>query len=353
MPNPADYDQTIQEKEHHVMTVTERPPLGYGNPDAKISITERLKDPLQAELIEKAGEIIISGEVFVPVTDMDDGCIDGRIANLVRFINTENLEEQEHVIIDQGHERAKVAGGGYVTALAMYIAVKFNSGSVDGDLAAVTEVMTREGVYCGAHTGEHSDPNDGVTDCGANDKIDKILRSAVEYAAHIRGDAEALLSVAGVTVEEAAKDEVESSWKTAAQDEAYFEGSNGDTRLDIVKKAMMDAQIASGSEKPVAVSKDLAGSHNEAFIVVNYQDGVTLSQRQLFTRLQAEYSEIDPKQLPQAFVVDAWRIVQLATALKQGDESLDMTKLLYAGVAYQLATAATLTDGSLRVLIAQ
>jgi len=349
-------DSSLFEKEHTPMQVTEIEPLGFGNPDAKISITERLNDPLEAEMIAAAGELILGGEKFVPVTDTDDGCIDGRIASLVRFINSENFEEQESFIADDGHERAKVAGGGYITALAMYIAAKFNTGSADGDLAAVTELLTKEGLYCGAHTGEHSDPNDHVTDCGANDKIDKILLTAVQYASNIRGTTEALLAVAGVQLDEgtvtAIDANIQKNWKTAAESD-YFDGSDGDSRMLVIKQAMVDAQKTSGAEKPVAVSKDLAGSHNEAFIVVNYREGVTMSQRRLQAKLIAEYPDVDPKDLPQAFVVDAWRIVELAITLKKADPELDMTTLLYSGVAYQLATAATLTDGSLRVIIAQ
>jgi len=355
MSNPPEADDFSGfEKEPHTMII-EIEPLGFGNSEAKISITERMKDLLEATMINRQGEIILEGQEFVAVDNKDDGCIDGRIAHLVRFINSANFEEQES-LADQGHERAKVAGGGYITALAMYIATKFNTGSADGDLAAVTALLTSEGVFCGAHTGEHSNPDDHVTDCGANDKIQKILVRAVEFAGNIREKTEALLAVAGVTLdpETAASvdGKMQSAWGKAA-DSDYFDGSDGDSRMLVIKQAMVDAQNISGAEKPVAVSKDLAGKHNESFIVVNYNDGTTLSQRQLQERLMAEFPDVPVEKLPQAFVVDAWRIVELATALNKADETLDMTTLLYSGVAYQLATAAELTDGSLRVIIAK
>lgn len=369
MPDKSDSDVYLRtEKERVAMEITEISPLGFGNPNAKISLTECMKDPLQAELIERAGELIKSGELFVPVDKEDDGCIDGRIANLVVLIKDLELHEEIIPIENQGHERAKVAGGGYITALAMYIAAKFNTGSVEADLEAVTELLTNEGVYCGAHTGEHSTPEGHTTDCGANDRLDEILRSAVTYSAEIRGTAEALIGVAGLKIADGVIEGAQQNWQLAAENEAYFESSNGESRFTVIKAGIADAQVRSGSEKPVAVSKDLAGSHKEAFIVVNYKQGETLSQRKLQDALQKEYPDVDPLELPQAFVVDAWRIVELASALVEADAKakaeatpeaqatwavITLESAIYSGVAYQLATAATLTDGTLRNLIAK
>ena len=248
----------------------------------------------------------------------------------------------------------------------MYIAAKFNTGSVEGDLKAVTELLTSEGVYCGAHTGEHSTSEGHTTDCGANDRLDEILRSAVTYSAQIRATAEALIAVAGLKISGDVIVNAQDRWGAAANDETYFENSNGESRFTVVKAGIADAQVRSGAEKPVAVSKDLAGSHKEAFIVVNYRQDETLSQRKLQEALQREYPEVDPLELPQAFVVDVWRIVKLASALVEADAKakaeapeelkaswvpVDLETAIYSGVAYQLATAATLTDGSLRNLI--
>lgn len=51
--------------------------------------------------------------------------------------------------------------------------------------------------------------------------------------------------------------------------------------------------------------------------------------------------------LPQAFVVDAWRVVELAQLAGLSDETREAAT--YAAVLYQLATAATLTDGSQKI----
>lgn len=354
MPNSTDNEYTSSsEKESIVMTITEHEPLGFGNPDAHISIVEKMKDPLQSEYIEKTAEFIKTGEFFVAVDKDDDGCIDGRIATLVTFIKDSQTGFVTEPIADEGHERAKVAGGGYMTALAMYIGAKFNSGSIEEDLAAVTELLTKEGVYCGAHTAGNNGPDAPKCGCGANDDIDKILIAAVTHAAKIRETTEALMSVAGVTIEGNIVAAVEKNLKRSSEDESYVAGSTGTSRFTAIKNGIAEAQTTAGVESPVAVSKDLIGSHQEAFIVLNYKDGTTLSQRQLQEKLAQEYPDADPLELPQAFVVDVWRIVELAKAISDADAEIDFATALQAGVNYQLATAAHLTDGSLKVLISQ
>jgi len=367
MTNPSDIDHSSTlEKEHIAMTIEEIPSLGFGNPNAKIGITERMKDPVQAELIEKAAEFIKSGELFVPIDNEDDGCIDGRIANLVVLIKDLDLNEEAVPIEGQGHERAKVAGGGYITTLAMYIAAKYDAGTVESDIKAVAELLTEKGIYCGAHTGEHSNAEGHTTDCGANDRIDEILRSAATYAGEIRATAEALIGIAGLKISDTVAEATRLNWREVAESEVYFQNSNGQSRFTVIKEGIADAQVRSASEKPVAVSKDLSGSHKEAFIVVNYKQDQTLSQRKLQEKLAKEFPDVDPLELPQAFVVDVWRIVKLASALVEADakakkqapehtqeswNSVDLETAIYAGVAYQLATAATLTDGTLRNFI--
>lgn len=335
------------------MNITELPPLGFGNPDAHISIVEKSQDPTQLERLDKAGEFIQSGEFFVAVDKQDDGCIDGRIATLVTFIKDAAEGFETAPVADEGHERAKVAGGGYMTALAMLIGVKFNGGSIEADIKAVTELLTEQGVYCGAHTAGNNDLSGPSCGCGANDAIDAIIKAAVTHAAEIRETTAALMAAGGITIDESIVHRVEENFAKAATDEAYFEGSTGTSRFGAIKEGIADAQVASGSENPVAVSKDLAGAHQEAYVVVNYAEGTTLSQRQLQEALVQEYPDIDPLELPQAFVVDVWRIAQLAKALAASDVTIDFETAFQAGVNYQLATAAHLTDGSLRVVIAQ
>jgi hypothetical protein len=79
---------------------------------------------------------------------------------------------------------------------------------------------------------------------------------------------------------------------------------------------------------------------------VNYIDGTTFSQGALAETLREAFPDKDDKNLAQAFVVDVWRVLKLAQASVVEDE---FETALYAGVAYQVATAATLTDGSLKM----
>jgi hypothetical protein len=73
-----------------------------------------------------------------------------------------------------------------------------------------------------------------------------------------------------------------------------------------------------------------------------------MSQVKFAHTLSEEFPERASENLAQAFVVDAWRIVELAEASVEKDE---VEEAIYAGVMYQVATAATLTDGSLRTFI--
>lgn len=110
--------------------VTELGSLGYGNPDAKIGfqkIVERNNIP--PEVIQYAIELLKSGECMVDVSRNDDGCIDGRLTEqiVLPFIgsdtgfHTVNIDDINDLL---GNNRYKVAGGGYITALAMQLALE-------------------------------------------------------------------------------------------------------------------------------------------------------------------------------------------------------------------------------------
>ena len=109
-------------------------------------------------------------------------------------------------------------------------------------------------------------------------------------------------------------------------------------------------QQKNGDESPVAASKHLRGGHREAFIVMNFSDGKTFSQADFRKKLLEQFPYVQEDDLPQVFVVDVPRIEYLARAMAKGRPDTDRAfeTALFAGVAYQLATAATLTDGSLR-----
>ncbi len=334
-----------EERERSVYVVKEIPPLGVGNPDASISYKKQLESgELTAEVAEAAIEFIKSGEGMCPLTDHDDGCIDGRCAQRVLFV-TEEGEFYERDIDDPSeHLRAKVAGGGYITSLAMRAGLGSVSHSLDSDLALVIDDLAAQNMYCGAHTGEHG--HDEVTDCGANDKFPQIIANGVLYKETIAANTIALIREAGVTVDSYILDMVFDGWKTAI-DAQYGEDGTGASRFEVIESGLRKSQQTSGSkDKPVAVTKELKGTHKEDFIVVNYHEGKTFLQTALADHLREDF----PDKSAQAFVVDVPRIVALAAAQANGDEDV-FNQALCAGVAFQLATAATLTDGTLRTFI--
>ena len=329
-------------------TVLEIDPLNYGNPDAKISYKKQIDSgELSPEVAERAAEIIRSGECLVDITEKDDGCIDGRTAEEVMYLNEEGELVISAVTPDDTHERPKIAGGGYMTSLAMYRSLYGSSSHVDSDLAKTTSILAGKNIYCGAHTGSHS--QDDTTDCGANDKVETILQNGIGFRENIGKSVAALLEVAGVKYEDAVFGRVTSGWSTTLENAEYFSGSTGASRLDVINTSVQQAQIESGNDKPLAVTKHLGGDHKEDFIILNYVKGKTFSQAKFREKLSEAFPDIEDINLAQAFVVDVARIIELANAMGETDEEKEIA--LYAGIAYQLATAATLTDGSLRNFI--
>ena len=361
-PNPL---SEVKEKEI-MPTVTEIPSLGYGNPDSKISYTKQIESGELTEAVAaRAVELISSGEMMKPIENQDDGCIDGRPTTELLYINEKGEFYTKQVSSNEGHERSKVAGGGYMTSLAMQRALEKPSVTLDQDLANVANSLTSKEIYCGAHSGEHG--HDDATDCGANDKFQPIIENSIVFREPIAEHVKALLGVAGVEFDQTVMDDVFAGWSETLDRNEYFEGSTGKSRFGVIEQSIREAQERTGSyDKPIAVSKHLAGDHKEDFIIINFVEGKTFSQVAFAKQLSEDFPNIPAQKRAQAFVVDVPRIVALAGAIaaapekgtqdtytdrSEQDIAQRTTKALYAGVAYQLATAATLTDGSLRNFI--
>lgn len=342
-------DTTVMEKEASC-TVIEVPALGFGNPESKISYTrQRENGELPADVDGRAVEIITSGVAMRFITDTDDGCIDGRPAVELLYINEQCQFYTKPIEDAAEHERAKVAGGGYITALAMKQALEAAAGHVDADMRSVADSLASAGVHCGAHTGAHG--HSEATDCGANDKIETILAKGVSFQTEIAGELRDLLAVAGLDFKADTYEAVMDGWQRTLNQTEYFAGSNGATRFSAIEESLKKAQEARGDySKPVGVSKQLAGDHKEDYIIINYIDGKTFSQAAFRQQLIEEFPDIPDETRAQAFVVDVPRVVELAKAMTK-DQEEDFLAALYAGIAYQLATAATLTDGTLRTFI--
>ena len=357
MINTTEYEQTTQ-------TLTLEP-LGYGTAESAISHKKKVESgELVPEIDDSAQEFIKSGNGLVEVHEHDDGCIDGRCSEQV-IASVDELEALTNDDVDlfisedgefytsSNHERAKVAGGGYITGQVIRIGAGMKGESIEQDLADLTVDLANQNIYCGAHTGAHL-KGDG-TDCGANDKVRLIIqngsRSNAEtenpgFREDIKKSTEALLSLINVDFDPDTYERVMDNWAEAASDNDYFGESTGRSRLGTIVSSQEAINDSNEGEKPLTVTKHLGGSHNEAYIIVNFQEGKTFSQNALLEVLRAEFPGVEDEKLPQAFVVDAWRVAQLAVASVDEEKG---TEALYAGVAFQLATAATLTDGTLKV----
>lgn len=352
----------MNEKEKTLYAEIKIDPAGYG--EGKISYENYTSsEDYDPEVEERFFEILREFEALVDVQESDDGCIDGRFT-VELYINKDG--EFELVVADNSnHERAKVAGGGYMTGLAMRLGTVVHGANIEGDLEETVETLAGNKVFCGAHSAGHVhlDEN-GVetkTGCGANDEFPLILHNGIAYADKIKGTMEALLNKVGMPFDVTIFDKVIEKWEEVMSDENYFAGSSGATRLQKILNFQAVKSIDAGGRKPVAVTKNLEGAHNEIAIAINFVEGKTVSQgiiadklaENIATKKGIKAEEVDKKTLPQAFVIDAWRIVELSENVFDKDiaSELEALQALYAGVIYQLATAATLTDGSLPIRV--
>ena len=340
---------TIETEHEKETTIFEIPAIGYGNAESAISYKKQLASGELLPVVDaRSAEILTSGELLVTVDDLDDGCIDGRPTESLLLFVTEKGEFYEKPADNSNHERAKVAGGGYVTATAMRLGAGYKGQTIDADILETGAVLTAKEIYCGAHTGEHK--HEDGTDCGANDKMLQIFSNASLYEAQVEATTKALIETAGLEFNSDTFSQVMKNWQTVIEDEAYSEGSTGASRLRAAQAIIQTAHEETPTDKQLSVVKHLAGSHKEDYLVINYVKGKTISQVKFAKTLAEEFPELEPENRAQAFVVDAWRIVELAEA---SVEDNDVEAAIYAGVMYQVATAATLTDGSLRTFISK
>lgn len=343
------------------MHTIEISPLRYGNEASAISYDKQLESgELTPEAVKVAVEIITSNECMVPIDETDDGCIDGRCAGTVSYFK--NGQEFTNPAENSNHERYKVAGGGYVTGTGMVLALgdPYRQDTLDRQIAYTSALLSEKGIACGMHTADVHGNLTG-TGCGANDQLPTILSNGSSYAKEIGANIEALVGIAGMTYKPEVLEGVFENWKNALTKDGFVEGSTGASRLSEMKKAVQIAQEQTEDDKPVAVSKHLLGNHKEDFIVLNFAEGKTFSQDAFKKKLAGAFG-IDPssteaEEVAQAFVVDVPRLVAMSRALSANEsgeiDSGRFETVLYAGIAYQLATAATLTDGSLRTFVVQ
>ena len=196
----------------------------------------------------------------------------------------------------------------------------------------VVSVMNTMGWVMGVHNDDHGDDLHG---CGAIDRRPEIIATALKYkddiaeAASLLGVGRGDINLTNIIFEEREKGD-------------YFNGYDGAAQQKYLEE-----------ECENVARKELTGKHQEAYVVINTRKGVTFDQESFRQSMVDKYGA-DSK-LPQVFVVDIWQAESMIDALaKKGhiDEG-KKSSAMAAVTIYTLATAATLTDGTLPVFLAK
>lgn len=321
-----------------------------GNPDAGISVDKKLADgSLTEQELTTAHEVISNPECFVPVTERDCGCIDGRVAHRVIYYDADGqlTEREKDATTITHHNRAKVAGGGYCTVMMAKIGAFGAGESFDEDLRTVGVDLTDADIVCGAHTGDHA--QEGTSDCGALDKKMSIMERAVANQDTLCANLEAAMNLAGLQYDDDAARRVLANWKATYENSDYARSDNPARHMDVIRGEIIpyaQEKVGNDDRHPVSVIKKLKGDHNEVGVALNLVPETTLSQRIYAKQMREKLDVAKDQPIPDMFCVDLWRVVELASVYENTPEYSDV---LHGALAYQLATAAQLTDGTLRV----
>jgi hypothetical protein len=323
--------------------------LGYGV--GSISYNAKA-DEMTNNLLYQAERLINSGECLVDVEEQDDGCGDGRPADEVVFCKDDGQIEARPITAKSPvHERAKVFGGGYIISHVMDLALGRKSHDLDEDLKRGVDELDKVGIHCGVHTGQHR--HAGAVDCGANDREAEILANALDpqLTTKIMTTAKSLAEQMNQPLGDHVLEKALNNFEAALADKDYFAKSSGKSRLRTVMEQLKAEQMKRGDQShPLAVSKNLFGDHHEAYVVLNFAEGKTFSQKLFRQQLAEQFPDLPAEQLPQVFTTDFARIKKIAVA--KTDNAADFQIALSAGLVYSIATAATLTDGSLPMYVA-
>jgi hypothetical protein len=304
--------------------------LGFGHGTISKKLRLNTKD-LDEAALEAARELINDPESYTYTEHGDDGCGDGRDTALTYKLesgNSASLDGARRTFRRPGH-RAKVFGGGLIMAWIMdriVAGAPKNGQTALADRTAVAKKLRTIPLAFGGHTDNHaSGDNCG---CGAIDKSRDIVKAAITYCDYIE---DILKVILGDHFSAAAFDRVMDEYILLAKNDAYMVDAQGDKTRRLLEKAG-------------AVIKELNGSHNEVFVILNYVPGTTFNQTKLNTITDSKV---------QAFAVDIWRIDAYAEAVarwhKSDKQAYDTA--LCAGLVYTLAAAAVLTDGSQEIFV--
>lgn len=300
------------------LTFNEVAPEGLGYGDGSISYRAREQE-VGPENIRIAREIIQSDRILVPVDRdsdgnilQDDGCGDGRSVTRV----FKGIKE----VTKKSLNRAKVFGAGLAMGLAGRIGVQgLTASTLTDEFAATMDELDERGLDYGGHSDNHAHgPNCG---CGAIDKANIIIATAIKYETEIRDSLNALGSsdngLAGIFTN--------------------FEGA----AVKIADQPYAGRSVWDKLRGRGKVNKELADDHFEMFVVLNKVRGMTVNQ---------EIIRQATGGLVQVFAVDLWRIEDIAKSQFPDDEK-DAHVAELSQQVYTLGTAATLTAGDLPVFV--
>lgn len=333
------------ETEQQTTTVELIAPNGLGFGEGGISVKSQIEQGILTPDTPRHIHEMLTNDpnAFKAIEVDDDGCGDGRPWTKIIQSYLDEDGNKKIRLFGKSKLRAKVFGGGLVTAASMWRTIHgapAERQTVGQDRRLMAGKLAEEAFSHGAHSDDHAEGQN--CGCGAIDKYPVITANAVAYRPQITDTLEALYGDAF----EANRQEIEQAfgvYETLARDAGYFTDASG--------KQSMDQILDSG-----AVVKELAGHHIEETIVINDVEGTTLDQ-QYFTETIKNAGSGEKPRIVQAFSVDTWRGHQIADKVAEIAVSEDpaadrdhVWKLAYADFLIRtLAVAATLTAGDLPV----
>ncbi|CAN5666335.1 hypothetical protein BH23PAT2_BH23PAT2_00660 [soil metagenome] len=317
------------------LEVTCLAPEGLGFGEGSISYRQRAAAEVPTSELNNIVRRLQSNDILVPI-DIDeetnnqlddDGCGDGRGVTDSEGNVVEVVLGHGKRVFKRSLHRAKVFGGGATMATASEIGLGHmkdenvdSATSLQGAFKRGIASMKNKAIGFGAHSDEHA--GHGNCGCGAIDKAPQIVANTVTYRDEIRAT---ILSL-DESINPADLDIVLDNYKDYAE---FVAGQDykGEEVLDDIK-----------TEDKVV--KKLVRGHNEMYIVLNGVKGRTVNQ--YVVRDASEESV-------QVFAVDVWRAQDIANRLYVDEDESVRTKAFLSELVYTLATAGTLTDGSLPV----
>lgn len=160
-----------------------------------------------------------------------------------------------------------------------------------------------------------------------------------------------IYNIANIKYDSVIVNKADEGLKITLGHETYFNNSNGLSRFEVIMQKISEVHSEQKIDdmRPLSVCKNLAGKHQELFIYVNLAEGFTFSQAEFTRKIKQKHPSLIDDQIPGAFVIDVPRISQLAKAMAKGrdDDEEAYQIAFHAGLSFQLAIAAELTDGTL------